>query len=376
MQPASTTEPAAPLNVLPDDHAGVELSMGLLLLCTAAVLAQIGRLLWRAFRHRRAARADAASHDPHVLFVPGDTVLFGGVEYAQDATHAVSVEVEQLGTEQESSGSWSHRWTEIDRRVRVAPFYLRGSSGQRIRVEPPEEVQLVDELDGKVLVDKTTRIRTATLVPGEAVYVRGTLASANDPEASTGYRGSAVLVMRAPAHEPMLISSEPLGARFTRRVKFHLRWAAIMLASALLVHASATEFHALAWAGKVQVGAVDTMRHFVTTDSEGDDTDHYELTVQVPGHETDLVVEVDHSDYKRLSQGSRVKVRSVRGRPDWRTLGDEASAHGGVLFLVLILTGLLLLLYAWRRRATRPWYLKKVVDGGSGRLPEVPARPG
>jgi hypothetical protein len=361
--------------VLPDGHAGVELSMGMLLLCTAAVLAQIGGLLRRAFRHRRAARADAASHDPNALLVPGDTVLCGRVEYEQAANQAVRVEVEQLGTEQESSGNWSHKWTEIDRRVHVAPFYLRGSSGQRIRVEPPEEVQLVDELNGKVLVDKTTRIRTATLLPGEDVYVRGTLVSANDPEAATGYRGSAVLVMRAPAHEPMLISSEPLGARFTRRVKFHLRWAAIMLASALLVHALATDLHALAWAGTVQVGSVDAMRHFVTTDSEGDDTDHYELTVQVPGHETALVVEVDHSDYQRLSQGSRVKVRSVRGRPHWRTLGAEASTHGGVLFLILVLTGLLLRLYAWRRRATRPWYLKKVVDSGSGRLPELPARP-
>src|SRR6185369_6868987 len=123
----------------------------------------------------------------------------GHVALAEGAARAVRVEVEQAGTESESSGVWSHEWTEVSRRVFVEPFYVVDAAGRRTRVEPRDDVLLVDSMNGKILVNLTRRIRTAELTPGEEVWASGELTAALDPEGATsGYRDAAGLVLRAP----------------------------------------------------------------------------------------------------------------------------------------------------------------------------------
>lgn len=117
-------------DILPDWHvhawvsALVVYGVGVVGYLVAFVLAVRGGARWS----RRAKLADA-SVDPARPLVAGEAVLVGVVEAWPDAGPAVVVEIEQHGSEHESSGSWSHVWREIDRRMRVRPFYLRHASG-------------------------------------------------------------------------------------------------------------------------------------------------------------------------------------------------------------------------------------------------------
>lgn len=98
-----------------------------------ALLLVVAIVLCLRYR-RRAARAEAA-FDPTAPLEPGEALLLGTVEHAHGEETAVRVEVTQEGSESESSGAWSHTWTERERLVRGRPFYLRHASDRRIRVE-------------------------------------------------------------------------------------------------------------------------------------------------------------------------------------------------------------------------------------------------
>ena len=203
-----------------EGHLGVGLSSFCVdVLGTCGLLAVAAYALSRWLRERRAAARADASFNPDVGLVPGRAIVLGTVEREQGANVAVRVELEMEGTEHESSGSWSFKWTEKDRRVRVHPFYLRHASGARIRVEPDDNVMLVDAMDGVVKVNLTKRLRVAELMPDEKVFAIGELKYAQDPEAQTrGYRGRAEgYLLVPPRRGRMLLASEPLGARFARR---------------------------------------------------------------------------------------------------------------------------------------------------------------
>ncbi|WP_438003457.1 hypothetical protein WME89_31810 [Sorangium sp. So ce321] len=334
---------------------------------TAGLLALAAIALRRSRRERRAAAQAEASFRPDVQLEPGEAVVMGTVEREQGADVAVRVEVEQEGTEAESSGVWSHEWTETNRKVRVHPFYLRHASGARIRVEPDEDVMLVDALDGMILVDRTKRVRVAELVPGEEVFAVGELRRAPDPEAPTeGYRGRAQGYLLVPPSygRPMLLSSEPLGQRFARRAAFHLRWAVAVAVAALAFNAVFAPFHARRWLGETVTVGVTQLRE----DDADDENTHFEVSMRAADGAA-LSDEVSHSDFVRLRGVERLKARYV---PSWRsasTVGPDVTVHSAA-FVALPLFGALALAYVLRAHSTRPWYEQKLVEQGSGKLPD------
>jgi hypothetical protein len=200
--------------------------------------------LFLARRAERGARRLSAGRD----LAPGEVVLKGVVEYARGESLAVRVEIEQVGSEEETrnedsdSGivtvSYAHDWTESHRKMQVRPFYLRLGEGQRVRIEPPPNVRLNDRLDGMKVVAQSKRIRIAELSPGERIYAIGTLSRGMDTEGSPAaannvYRGVAIgegWILR-PTRKEMLLSSLPLGFGYRARAMTFL----MFLVGALLV---------------------------------------------------------------------------------------------------------------------------------------------
>ena len=206
-------------------HLGAGASLFVAGLALLAFAAPLGLALLTVSRNRRMAAAADASFQPDKPYAPGPIVLHGRVEKSEGGRHAVRVEVTQEGSESENSGVWSHTWTETSRRVFVEPFYVVDAAGRRTRVEPRDDVLLVDTMNHKAPGKRTLRICSAELTPGEEVWASGELTSAPDPEGTTGgYRGGAGLVLRAPPGQRMLLSSEPLAARFEAKAPFHTRW--------------------------------------------------------------------------------------------------------------------------------------------------------
>ncbi|KYF90754.1 hypothetical protein BE20_16850 [Sorangium cellulosum] len=356
------------LSIVSDHHLDAWLSSVLVDgVATVGLLVLAAHAVRLALRERRAAAQAEASFDPGVALAPGEAVVMGTVERAQGADVAVRVEVEQEGSETESSGVWSHEWSETDRKVRVQPFYLRHASGARVRVEPGEDVTLVDALDGMILVDRTKRVRVAELVPGEQVFAVGELRRAPDPEAPTqGYRGAAqgfLLVPRSHGRR-MLLSSEPLGQRFARRAAFHLRWGAFAAVASIAFNAAFAGFHARRWLGETIDVRVTELREI-----ERGDTDYHEVTAQGEGGAA-IVDEVSHAAFALLRKGDALKARYVPSWPLASAVGPGVTAHSAA-WVALPLLGVLAFAYLIRAHGTRPWYEKKVVDQGNGKLPDV-----
>ncbi|MDI1444053.1 hypothetical protein [Polyangium sp. 6x1] len=339
-------------------------TLGFLALFAAALLART--------RKRAEARAAEASFDGERSLVPGEAMLFGKVERAEGSETTVRVEVDQEGEESESSGVWSHKWTEKNRRVLVAPFYLRLASGDRVRIEPRDDVFLVDEMDGLVRVDLKSRTRYAELTPGEGVYASGVLSRALDPEAQPGaaYRsGREGFVLRPPRSGRMLLSSQPLGERFHERARFHGRWAMWIVLSALAFHIMFLGYHIRRWAGRDTTATIQKLDHYVT---ESDDTitHHYRVWLS-PREGVSVDDEVEQEDFAWMHEGQILPVRLVEGAlASNTTIGGHLTVHHLAWSVVPLLFGVWLT-YRLRENATRPWYEREVVDTGSGKLEET-----
>ncbi len=378
--PQTTTQVTVPDEVVsPEDHLGpwssllfVELELGayLLVLCLGLILAQ---------RWKRRARSADASFDPAVPLTPGERVLHGKVEHAANEELAVRVEVYQDGTEGESSGTWSTSWKEAYRRVKVHPFYLRHASGQRIRVEPSEDVTLVDEMDGVIRVNLARRVRFAELTPGEEIFAHGQLEQSTDPEAG-GYRGGgSALVLRPRRDGQLLLSSEPLGERFRRRQRHHRGFA--VAAALLLVGANlfVVSYFASLAAGVPGRARITDLKHIDNSDSDGEShTYRVWLDLQTPRRAA-FTDDVSASLFKRLRVGMELPARHTPTLVIGSTrVGAGATYHGGLLLPLLLPVFVLGVVYLLMGAGPLTWHEgQELNDSESGRLADsVPRPPG
>jgi hypothetical protein len=348
-------------------YAEWAMAPGLALVAIVTTLGLLGTGIVAGFlRARRRVQLAAAAErsidsSPPLLVEGVEVVLSGVVRHFKDHDVAVKVSVIQTGSEAESSGSWSHSWTEIDRAIVVKPFLLELANGKTVLVEPPRDVQVADALDQKVWINRTRRVLSAELVPGERIYARGRVERSDQASPTGAYRDVQWGWALRPAGGQMLLSSEPLGAGLRQRAAFHRRYAVIGIAVLIATQVSLVSFYGRL-TGRTQVATVTDTRYYQTRDDDGDTDDHYVLGVR---GET---VEVDEDDFKRIQKGTRVEIRIDSPR-NWN-LGKEATItwlHGGLLVLAsLIFTSS----YRGRRRSSRPWFRRKVNDTGSGRLPD------
>jgi hypothetical protein len=342
------------------------LSAVTVLLVTGGLLALAIVGVRRARRRVQLAAEAEASIDANRTLHEGDIVLSGVVEHAPERDVAVRIDVTQFGTESESSGSWSHTWREVDRKVTVAPFYLRLADGTRVRVEAPSDVDVADDLDKKVLISDNRRVLSAELVPGEQLHVRGWLERGGDASASqAGYRDVAWGWLLRGDRGGMLLSSHPLGKGMRERAAFHGWYAKLAIMMLAIFQLTVVTYYAR-WLGSTELATVRSRDHVYTTDSDGDTHSSYVIDIALRDGARE-VLEIDGDDYSLVVQGTIVAIR--RGALNW-----QLGAYPAITFwLALPALGLTLsvwLLYRARRRGTQPWFRQKqVVHSGSGRLP-------
>jgi hypothetical protein len=342
----------------------------LILLAMLVVLGILGALRWV-----RRARAAELSFRPGAPLQPGDAVIHGTVERSASGDVAVRVEIDQEGSESESSGSWSTSWKERRRFVRVSPFYIRHASGPRIRVEPTHAVQLVDAMDGVIRVNLAKRVRVAELTPGEKVFAVGELRHDLDPEGQGGgYRGGQHgLVMR-----PQLLSTEPLGARFRRRAGRHRAFLYGLFFMALAPYVFFIPYLASYYNGVQGRAVVTDLKHIEETDSDGT-THTYRVFMtlteptSLPGGlllKRSFSDDVDHDFFVKLKTGMVLPARATFGVITSTHLGPGATFHAGLTLLLLGPVLLLAIIYGITIVQPTAWYEGKLNEGESGRLKE------
>lgn len=354
------------------------------LLATWSCVFLIGRVVASLLRARR-ARARARDHEAaesDAKLAPlreGPCVLEGEVQYAQGAREAMRAEFVQVGSEAESSGSWSHKWTETHRKLTVQPFYLLRRDGERIRVEPiAEQSRLYDELENKILVREPLagagsagapqRARFATLVPNERVWVTGRLERGFDPEESRqgagadyrhNARPSSWLVRGNPA---LLVSSVSLAEHFRGRARRHTQHGILYFAFLSLPLLMLERYADRAFGSSV-VGTVETVREVHDDDN------------RVTGYRATVRHALGRSESERLEIRPQLGT-TMEFRVGLHCDNPGSSARftaGEQMLCFLIGAGLLVLQCTLRLNSIRslPWYRSehiKVEDSGSGRL--------
>jgi hypothetical protein len=353
---------------------------GILLGLVSFLLAQG---IWKSFVRARRAKARARGFEKDGD-ATGDGVVEGEVAYAQGEGTAMRVDVDQAGSESESSGSWSHKWTEVSRKLTVRPFYLvqeRENGRRRIRVEPEEgRCQLYDSFENRILVDETggmpRRTKTATLVPGERVWVAGRLVRGDDPEATetaaTAYRENARAegwVLRG--SPTLLVSSYPLAPHFHDRAALHRGQMFFCLVLLLLPGLMVWR-----WFDRVE-GDTVTGQVVSVAEQESCTNDDDNSNVQ-SCHTTGYVSTVSVAG--KAWQSEEEDLEPKPGDPFTLRIGahssnDGASAHftsgeRTTAFFLLGFVALVRLILGVVRNRTRPWFRSKppLVDTGSGRL--------
>jgi hypothetical protein len=326
--------------------------------------------------HRRRARAAKLTDQPHPL-APGETVIIGKVDADEEKIPAITIDIEQQGRQWRYKSGWQHEWKESSRQVTVRPFYVTGDRGA-IRVEPNQQVFLVDALDG-VQRQGMVRHRTATLTAGEPVHILGTLVRAPDPRQG-GYREAAMgWVLRPPSSGPMLISTEPFEERFVRRARVYRGLGIAMLSSLVLLHCVFYfSFNVLRLTGhevSATVRSTDTYQKWHQPRHGSGHWDHYyRVTADWIDPERNMITLSDHCSkelYLAL-QGQKQEVPFVVSRlwPSIHMLGHEAAGDdgwGAIGALILLVSAVI----AWVMisLSSRPWYeRRRVIDRGSGEL--------
>ena len=98
-----------------------------------------------------------------------------GEVLGEAGTPCVSIRIQQSGREYKVKSQLRHKWTEWNRLVEAKPFELRLASGATLRVEPGEDVLLVDWLGKEARPSANERVRVAELRPHERVFIEGEL---------------------------------------------------------------------------------------------------------------------------------------------------------------------------------------------------------
>jgi len=340
--------------------------------CLSLVLVAIG-LLREAAMRARAAKAAETDAEKRKL-EPGYTVLYGQVE-TDDALPAVSVRIRQIGSQHPGKRGLQHVWTEIERQIDARPFFLRLASDERVRVVPGNDVFLVDVLgvasDGVELpmgVGPPRRVHTAQLSHPDFAYACGTLVP---PVAASAYRGAEDGYSLHPWQGKMLLSAEPLEARYVRRARFHLGWLVACIAAFLFTNGIVFGGYWLELVcGRPVTAQASSVRTWTTRGKYGP-IRHYgiEASATLDDRPITLTSETSYAVYAHVVPPAPVPFLVVPFHPKTHDIGMRPTLDVlSCVFASLLLCGVAVG-YLAHARHTRPWYeRKKVVDVGKGPL--------
>lgn len=366
--------------MVPVDHASVQSSrlvVGVTVVLPLLLALACGAMYWRAARRARLAAASYGGDHP---LAPGEVVLRGRVAYARGESTAVRVEIEQRGSERRGKKTWQQSWVEASRQITVRPFYLEADPGLRIRVEPADDVCLVDDLDATFLRARDRRTRMGELGSGEVIYARGTLVAATDPEQPANHRGgtAGALVLRRPAGGRMLLSSRPLSEPFERRARSLRRWlVAYLVVFGMSLHLNLSYF-TIALVGERAVGTVTAKDHGVSGSAKSTFR-WWRITIATPAGWA-FPAYLDRSDWAAVDRGDHIAIIYIPTSPGAYTdLPDLTGARVGTgpaqyvavgVGVVAVSLCMLMLQIVWWRQG-RPWYEGKLEETDPGRLREA-----
>lgn len=361
--------------VYSNNHIDPTLSYFLAVAVVVLAVAPIVLALQQRMLARRAAKVAEGAHHPHAPLTPGGRFVAGVVEYAQGESVAVDVTVTQRGTEHVNKNQYSYEWHEVGRSVRARPFYLRHMSGQRVRVEPPQHIVLVDRLDQRSWQLPLERRVRAALTLGEFAVVEGQLRQGLDPEstsASQGYRdGNTGWVMGPRPDGGMEASTESLARRHELRARGMLRAALGAVALCTLGAIPSIGFWSRVLMGEDRPAEFIGTTSWIVRSSKGGRSYHYGIRVHEPSLSNVIQrYEIDRDDYNALERGERpaqVWMRIVPDSPDLSAPGTGVSLHAGV-FAFFALMGVCALGVVTSAHNYRRWYEGKATQKGSGRL--------
>lgn len=348
-----------------------------------ALVAGWSLLWWLHHRKRAAAERD---FDPKAPLANGHRIVVGQVELEEGAKGAaIALAIHQRGRDWKGKHGWHHTWTEESRALRARPFWLRLFDGTRVRVEPDDRVVLRDELSRVERTSRFDRVRYAELEPGETAHVAGSLFGVA-PAMGSAYRAAAnEPVLRPPRGGPMVVSTERPGDTSDERADVYRAW--LIGAALLAIILPVVVFPGVALLGltgeTVRAAPVAT-RHWQVyhkpKNGSGYYVQHYAVRSEraVGGRRQVLTDECREELWGCVRNGQCPQVRYTVSAlsDDVVQVGDGAQLTDGRAMVLGIASFVMLLLYGLTATASRPWYLKrKLVDSGSGQLPDFVAPP-
>lgn len=336
------------------------------------VYCMIRCLMQRAQSLRLAREADTA-FDPNAPLTDGTRFISGKVEYAQGRKNAIAVHVLQAGTESHSKNGWSHEWKEFDRKTHAEPFYVRRANGERIRVEPGSDPFLVDKPDQILGISRDRRERIAILTPGEEVIVQGVLTKGKDPEShgAGNYRSTEQSwIMKRRPKRRMEVSAEKLGDRHRKRAKSFQGAFIALIWVMVITNAFFAFYHVRLFQGEDTCGEVVRKEISYSQSKKGSRSTYYDIDLRVdaPGNPK-ITVHLDKSDWGQVNYGSILGFRHVASHPSISLPGTGTSVYIWSIILAAFTT-LIGYGYYTGSRDYRRWYERKLIDRGSGKLPD------
>jgi hypothetical protein len=331
--------------------------------------------VWHRSRSLSWARGADAAVNPTEALAPGSRFVCGKVEYAAGQTNAITVHVNQVGTETKTKNDWSHKWEETSRTTNAEPFYVRRPNGERVRIQPGDDPLLVDKPDEMKQHSQNSRTRIARLTPGEEVIVRGSLNRGVDPEAqkASDYRSSGQGWVMTPIRaDRMEVSTEKLGERHRKRARAFGSTIAALFWIGLFMNLFFLFYHFRLFEG-IETCARLTKKNISTSvDSKGRRTLHYDIYVEVdaPGR-PQLDNELDDDDWEIVEPGMILGYRYLPYHPSKSMPGTDTSLNFAAILFAGFTAAIGLIVYTSTRDYKR-WYEGKMEDRGSGRLPDYP----
>ncbi len=364
------------IKVFENNHVDPPWSHVFVLGLDAIAILAVAWCVHKVVESRRAARQAKRLEESALPLYEGARFVAGHVELAEGSTTAIRVTIEQEGTETQSKNQYSHTWTEFDRHIEAVPFYVRTANGERVRVEPPIDVMLVDKLDQMQWHEMTRRRRRAELIPAERAVIEGVLRRGPDPELqkSGSYRAATATgwIMLPTKKGGMSVSAESLSRRHDLRARAFTWTAVFAIVVGVVAMSVVVPYRVRLLFGKTVVANYSGKETYETRDNKGQKRTHYctrVLFVDEPGRFLQERFDVDQRDYASLpTTPGRIWLRYVPSYPWATALGKNASVAYWQILVAASILGLSLYRIG-RTQRHRRWYEGQVVDEGKGTLP-------
>lgn len=359
-------------DLMPPTHVG-DLLTSILMLVVVVVLGFVfAKCVSKILRLRKDGREADALAEGEVGLIEGPGFVAGTVEFEEGAEYAVVVEIRQRGSQRRGThrgqkGGHMHSWDEVERRCFAQAFWIRQTSGERVRVEPGQDVEIVDRLDILVHDEEHERFRIAELSAGEHVVAKGTLTRKALGQSNYREAGALTWVLVQSPSSRLHFSADMLGKiqrrdanRLLRRLAFG--WLPFALAIAWLYTP-----HVVRMTLGESVSVPITSFVPVTTRSELPNAGRVYIDYEIDGESHRGVVDVD--DWTVFHEGDLLAYTRVPARPSAGQIGSSSSESIAVWFV-----SLLLVLCAYGAVFIPPkkdWHrLKKLREPGGGKLPK------